>query len=84
MEYVGHGSPEDEVVVRGDVVAREFLAFWLRDGLVTAAMNVNVWDVVEDLKALVAARSPLDPALLANPEVPLTEVLAAAQPSGTR
>jgi 3-phenylpropionate/trans-cinnamate dioxygenase ferredoxin reductase subunit len=84
MEYVGHGSPEDEVVVRGDVVAREFLAFWLRDGLVTAAMNVNVWDVVEDLKALVAARSPLDPAQLANPEVPLTEVLAAAQPSGTR
>ena len=45
MEYLGLGSPDDEVVVRGDLAAREFVAFWLRDGRVTAGMNVNVWDV---------------------------------------
>ena len=42
MEYVGYGTAEDSVVLRGDVGAREFIAFWHRDGVVTAAMNVNV------------------------------------------
>ena len=49
-----HADPGDAVVVRGDLADREFIAFWHRDGIVTAAMNVNVWDVVEDLKAIVA------------------------------
>lgn len=43
----------DELVVRGDLGQREFIAFWLRDGHVTAAMNVNVWDDGDALKALV-------------------------------
>ena len=55
MEYVGYGQPSDTVVIRGDRAQREFIAFWQRDGIVTAAMNVNVWDVVEDLKAIVAS-----------------------------
>jgi 3-phenylpropionate/trans-cinnamate dioxygenase ferredoxin reductase subunit len=71
MEYVGHGDGADAVVVRGDRDAREFIAFWHRDGVVTAAMNVNVWDVVDDLKALVESRSPVDPARMADPDVPL-------------
>ena len=53
MEYVGFGQPDDTVVIRGDLAGREFIAFWQRDGIVTAAMNVNVWDVVEDLKAII-------------------------------
>jgi NADPH-dependent 2,4-dienoyl-CoA reductase/sulfur reductase-like enzyme len=43
----------DELVVRGDLAAREFTAFWLREGQVTAAMNVNMWDDGDALKALV-------------------------------
>ena len=36
----------DEVVFRGDVDRREFVAFWLGNGSrVLAGMNVNVWDV---------------------------------------
>jgi 3-phenylpropionate/trans-cinnamate dioxygenase ferredoxin reductase component len=44
MEYSGYVEPGgyDEVVFRGDVSSREFLAFWLRDGRVLAGMNVNV------------------------------------------
>ena len=55
MEYVGHGDPRDRVVVRGDVEGMAFVAYWLRDGRVTAAMHVNVWDVIDDLKALVGS-----------------------------
>jgi 3-phenylpropionate/trans-cinnamate dioxygenase ferredoxin reductase subunit len=75
MEYVGHGDGTDEVVVRGDLDAREFIAFWHRDGIVTAAMNVNVWDVVDDLTAIVEARTAVDPVRLTDADVPLGELV---------
>jgi 3-phenylpropionate/trans-cinnamate dioxygenase ferredoxin reductase subunit len=75
MEYVGYADPNDAVVVRGDLAAREFVAFWQRDGAVSAAMNVNVWDVVDDLRALVESRAPVDAARLADPEIPLAELV---------
>jgi 3-phenylpropionate/trans-cinnamate dioxygenase ferredoxin reductase component len=74
MEYVGHAGRDDAVAVRGDLDAREFIAFWHRDGIVTAAMNVNVWDVVDDLKAIVGAGRPLDPARLVDPDVGLADL----------
>jgi 3-phenylpropionate/trans-cinnamate dioxygenase ferredoxin reductase component len=77
MEYVGLGSPGDDLVVRGDLGAREFIAFWHRDGAVSAAMNVNVWDVVDDLKAIVTAERRVEPDRLADPGIPLGEVVGA-------
>ena len=74
MEYVGLASPDDEVVVRGDQGTREFIAFWLHDGRVVAGMNVNVWDVVDDVKAIIRSRAVVDPARLADPAVPLTDL----------
>lgn len=72
MEYVGHADADDPVVVRGDVASRELIAFWLRDGRVRAAMNVNVWDVNDQLRALVGRE--VDPARLADAHVPLAEL----------
>ena len=55
-EYRGNADPaSDDLVVRGDLGAREFTAFWLRDGAVRAAMNVNMWDDGDALQALVDA-----------------------------
>lgn len=76
MEYVGYGSGTDDVVVRGDLDTRKFIAFWQRDGVVTAAMNVNVWDVVEDLRSIVEARVAVDPERLADPRIPLGDLLS--------
>jgi 3-phenylpropionate/trans-cinnamate dioxygenase ferredoxin reductase subunit len=53
MEYVGRGMPDDDVVVRGSEGSGEFIAFWQRQGVVTAAMNVNLWDVNDQLRALI-------------------------------
>ncbi|QIM22741.1 FAD-dependent oxidoreductase [Phycicoccus sp. HDW14] len=53
MEYVGHASAEDEVVVHGSLEDREFRAFWLSDGDVVAAMHVNDWDAGDVIKAAV-------------------------------
>jgi hypothetical protein len=59
------------VVVRGDLGARELVAFWLDDSShVVAAMNVNVWDVVDAIKPVIAERRVVDPARLADPDVP--------------
>ncbi|MGW8555339.1 NAD(P)/FAD-dependent oxidoreductase [Streptomyces tubercidicus] len=77
MEYTGYVEPEgyDQVVFRGDTDAREFIAFWLSGGRVLAGMNVNVWDVVEPIRALVTSGQAVDPERLADPDVPLTELL---------
>jgi 3-phenylpropionate/trans-cinnamate dioxygenase ferredoxin reductase subunit len=54
MEVRGLANPfRDELVVRGDLASREFIAFWLRDGAVHAAMNVNLWDDGDALGHLV-------------------------------
>ena len=62
MEVRGLANPfRDELVVRGDLGAREFIAFWLRDGSVNAAMNVNLWDDGDALQALVDNQTKVDP-----------------------
>jgi NADPH-dependent 2,4-dienoyl-CoA reductase/sulfur reductase-like enzyme len=61
-EYRGMADPhQDQLVIRGDLAAGEFIAFWLRDGHVMAAMNVNSWDHESSLQALVDARHPAAP-----------------------
>jgi NADPH-dependent 2,4-dienoyl-CoA reductase/sulfur reductase-like enzyme len=76
METAGLPEPGsyDQVVYRGDREAREFIAFWLSGGAVVAGMNVNVWDVNDDIQALIRARRPVDESRLADPAVPLPEV----------
>ncbi len=74
MEYVGHAPSFERVVFRGDVAGREFVAFWLDGGdRVLAGMNVNVWDVLDDVKALIRAKTPVDVDKLTDPRSPLAE-----------
>jgi 3-phenylpropionate/trans-cinnamate dioxygenase ferredoxin reductase component len=85
-EYAGYTTPSswDEVVFRGDPAviagkAPEFIAFSLGAGRVLAAMNVNVWDVQDDLQALIRTGfdgRTIDVAKLADPAVPLGDVFA--------
>jgi 3-phenylpropionate/trans-cinnamate dioxygenase ferredoxin reductase subunit len=78
MEYVGYVAPGgyDQVVFRGGVAGREFLAFWLSGGRVLAGMNVNVWDVVDDVRSLIQSRAVVPAERLADPGVPLAELAA--------
>ncbi|MDP1849798.1 MAG: FAD-dependent oxidoreductase [Solirubrobacteraceae bacterium] len=80
MEYTGHAAEWDDVVIRGDIAAREFIAFWLRQGRVRAAMNVNVWDMAPDIQALIGAAAPVERDRLADPSVALGDLL----PAGVR
>jgi 3-phenylpropionate/trans-cinnamate dioxygenase ferredoxin reductase subunit len=78
MEFTGDPTGTDEVVIRGDIEGREFIAFWLRAGHVHAGMNVNVWDVTDDIKALIAAQAAVDKRLLVDTDVALSEVVERA------
>ncbi|MEO6957306.1 MAG: FAD/NAD(P)-binding oxidoreductase [Antricoccus sp.] len=76
LEYAGRGAPGDQLVIRGDQEKAEFIAFWLRDNKLTAGMNVNVWDVSEQIAELISNETIVDPVKLADPEVPLDQVAA--------
>ena len=54
---------------------REFVAFWLDDqDRILAAMNVNVWDVPDEVRPLIAARTVVDPDKLADPDTAYADV----------
>ena len=75
MEYAGHARRWDRVVFRGDPATREFIAFWLAGDRVLAGMNVNVWDVSDHIQRLVRERVPVDDRRLADPDVPLEDLV---------
>jgi 3-phenylpropionate/trans-cinnamate dioxygenase ferredoxin reductase subunit len=76
MECLGLPSPGayDQVVYRGDRSTLEFIAFWLAGGRLIAGMNVNVWDVTDDIQSLIRSNRTLDPSRLADPAIPLADV----------
>lgn len=73
MEYSGYGplAADARVVYRGDVEQREFVAFWLRNDRVVAGMNVNVWDVNEQVQRLIRSGERVDVARLTDESVDL-------------
>jgi 3-phenylpropionate/trans-cinnamate dioxygenase ferredoxin reductase component len=75
MEYAGlHDPGSDELVIRGDMGSREFIAFWLRGDTLVAGMNVNIWDVSDPIQAMIASGATVDRGRLADPDVPVEEV----------
>lgn len=74
MEYSGYATEWDRVVVRGDTIGREFLAFWLKDGRVLAGMNANIWDQGDDIKALIQSDTEVDADRLSDQSVPLADL----------
>jgi 3-phenylpropionate/trans-cinnamate dioxygenase ferredoxin reductase subunit len=77
MEYTGFARHWDRVVIRGDLAAREFIAFWMVKDRVVAGMNVNVWDVVDPIQRLIRERVAVDDKRLADPDVALDQLAPA-------
>lgn len=77
MEYIGSvpRGVRPEVVFRGDLETREFIAFYLdADGAILAAMAVNIWDVIDDIKALILAGKPVERARLEDSAVAIGDL----------
>lgn len=76
MEYSGYPplTRDARVVYRGDRDAREFVAFWLNGARVVAGMNVNVWDVNEQIQRLIREDRDVDLARLTDLAVDLADL----------
>jgi len=72
MEYAGYAPSYERVVFRGDPSSFEFLAFWMRGDRVAAGMNVNIWDVNDDIQALIRSGCSVDDDALRDPGVALS------------
>lgn len=79
LQMVGLSQGHDACVIRGDVAARKFVAFYLRDGVVIAADAVNSAADFVMAKRLVGAAARLGAAQLVDEAVPL-KTLAMAVP----
>jgi 3-phenylpropionate/trans-cinnamate dioxygenase ferredoxin reductase subunit len=71
MEYAGYAPAYDRVVFRGEPSSFEFLAFWMRGNRVVAGMNVNVWEVNDDIQALIRSGCSVEEDALRDPDVAL-------------
>jgi 3-phenylpropionate/trans-cinnamate dioxygenase ferredoxin reductase subunit len=78
IQYTGHHTGWDELVVRGSIDARKFVAFYLVQGVVRAAAAVDSGRDLRRTQALIRAQTPVDPALLRDPEVDLRTLVPAA------
>jgi 3-phenylpropionate/trans-cinnamate dioxygenase ferredoxin reductase component len=72
MEYVGPGSGEP--VIRGSMEDGEFLAFYLDEGQVKAALSVGRSDDLEQARRLLSERTQVDAAVLSDLDADLSSV----------
>lgn len=71
IQYVGHHSPEDSVVVRGRGGAKWDAAWLAPDGTLNAHLSVGQPRQMVQARAAIAARAKPDRAGLADPQAPL-------------
>jgi 3-phenylpropionate/trans-cinnamate dioxygenase ferredoxin reductase subunit len=86
IEYVGFAATWDRLVFRGKPESRKFLGFYLKDGVLLAAVGLDRGGDPEDPKAdselkivagLIRRRARVDPARLADETVDLARLASA-------
>lgn len=78
LQYAGHASGSDELVVRGSLDDLDFCAFYLRDGLVRAAFGVDRGAEVMAAKELIAGQVRVPAGVLADSGADLAELAETA------
>ena len=77
MEYTGDIGPAgyDRVIFRRYADSGQVIAFWLSEQRIQAGMNINIWDVADDMARLIESASPISADDLADPAIPLTSLV---------
>ncbi|WP_433549546.1 NAD(P)/FAD-dependent oxidoreductase [Streptomyces sp. CA-294286] len=71
VQYIGHHADADAMIWRGDATSPSWSVCWLRDGALVALLAVGRARDLAQGRKLVEAGAVLDPALAADPSVPL-------------
>src|SRR5215217_6058795 len=75
LQYTGFHTEWDELIVRGSMEERNFVAFYLKDGRVLAAVAVNRGRDLRRSMRLIKAQRPVDATKLQDPDIDLRELL---------
>ena len=75
LQMVGLPEDWDQIVMRGDMAAHKFTAFYLRDRLVIGANAVNSPRELRLARMFMEQGTRPDPAALADPNIPLKSLL---------
>lgn len=78
LQTVGLSAGHDATVLRGDPAARSFSVVYLRQGKVIALDSVNCAKDYAQGRKLVEQRVAADPAALADPAIPLKDLVPAS------
>jgi 3-phenylpropionate/trans-cinnamate dioxygenase ferredoxin reductase subunit len=73
MEYTGDIGPAgyDRVIFRRYADSNQMIVFWLYEQRLQAGMNINIWDVADDIERLIQSARPINADDLGNPAIPL-------------
>jgi len=71
IQYAGFHAAWDQIVVRGSLESRKFLAFYLTGGRVESVVAINQGRDMRRTFPIIKARAAVDPASLADPNVDL-------------
>jgi 3-phenylpropionate/trans-cinnamate dioxygenase ferredoxin reductase subunit len=69
LQYMGFAAEWDELVIRGSIEQRSFAGFYLKGGVVKAAVGVNRGKDVRRARELIRSKVPVDPAALRDEDV---------------
>src|SRR5688572_3161616 len=75
IQYAGHHTSYDELIVRGQLDGAGYAAFYLNDGVLDAVVGLNNAKDVRRAIPLVKARRPIDPAWLRDESVDLRSLM---------
>jgi NADPH-dependent 2,4-dienoyl-CoA reductase/sulfur reductase-like enzyme len=73
VQYVGHHGGADRMLLRGDPAAPRWGACWLAGDRLVALLAVDAPRDLAQGRRLIEAGAPVNPALLADPAVPLRD-----------
>jgi NADPH-dependent 2,4-dienoyl-CoA reductase/sulfur reductase-like enzyme len=76
VQYVGYHGDADQFVWRGDPAEPTWAACWLTAGRLTAILTVDLPRDLLQARRLITALSPVDPARLTDPAIPVKAAAA--------
>ena len=76
MEYTGDIGPAgyDQVIFRRYPDSGQVIVFWLYERRIQAGMNINIWDVADNIERLIMSARQINADDLADPAIPLTSL----------
>jgi 3-phenylpropionate/trans-cinnamate dioxygenase ferredoxin reductase component len=77
LQYTGFHREWDELVVRGSLENRDFIAFYVKDGIVAAAAGMNRGRDIRRTMPLIRQRTVADPGQLADDDLDLRSLAGA-------